>query len=115
MSTFGEHHEKEAHSGWIKTLAEGGFPGILLHTAFVLSFAVLGWQSHDRQTFYFGLLVTLTLAVAFLSTEFQGKGVWFICTCAAVVMGQGRSSAVEEDEFDESSNYLAIRHEVAWA
>jgi O-antigen ligase len=77
VSAF-EGASKQAHSGWIKVLAENGVPGVLLLTAFVLSFAVLGWRGRNAGMLLPGLLVTLTLSVAFLADEFQGKGLWYL-------------------------------------
>ncbi len=77
ISAF-EGAEKQAHSGWIKVLAENGIPGILVFIAFVLSFAVLGWRQRRAGMFLPGLLVTLVLSVAFLADEFQGKGLWYL-------------------------------------
>lgn len=73
-----EGARRQAHSGWIKVLAENGVPGILLFTAFVLSFAVLGWRRRNAEMFLPGLLVTLVLSVAFLADEFQNKGLWYL-------------------------------------
>jgi O-antigen ligase len=70
--------EKQAHSGWMKVLAENGIPGILLFIAFVLSFAALGWRERGAGMFLPGMLVTLVLSVAFLADEFQGKGLWYL-------------------------------------
>jgi O-antigen ligase len=77
ISAF-EGASKQAHSGWIKVLAENGVPGILLFASFVLSFAVLGWRRRTAGMFFPGLLVTLVLSVAFLADEFQGKGLWYL-------------------------------------
>jgi O-antigen ligase len=83
ISTF-RGWEKQAHSGWIKVLAENGIPGILLFSGFVLSFAVLGWRRRKTGMFLPGLVVTLVLSVAFLADEFQGKGLWYLA--GAVMM-----------------------------
>lgn len=77
ISAF-EGASKQAHSGWIKVLAENGVPGILLFTVFVVSFAVLGWERRSAGLFFPGLLVTLVLSVAFLADEFQAKGLWYL-------------------------------------
>lgn len=68
----------QAHSAWIKILAENGVPGILLLTAFVLSFAVDGWRRKSAGAFLPGALVTIAWSVAFLADEFQGKGLWYL-------------------------------------
>lgn len=75
-----------AHSGWIKVLAENGVPGILLLGAFVASFAVVGLLRRNREAFLIGMLTSSILAVAFISTEFQGKNLWFLAGAAAVML-----------------------------
>jgi len=79
--------ETQAHSGWIKTLAENGVPGILLLAAYVASFAVVGWRRSKRglDLRLLGLLVTAVLGVALVSTEFQGKGLWFLAAGATAL------------------------------
>jgi hypothetical protein len=80
--------EFSLHSGWIKVLAENGIPGILLFSAVVASFAVVGWRSGDRFLRVLGIAVTLILAVAFLSTEFQGKAFWFLSAGAITLLNR---------------------------
>ncbi|EMI17653.1 O-antigen ligase-related protein [Rhodopirellula maiorica SM1] len=78
--------EKAAHSAWLKTLAENGVPGIIVFTAFVFSFAYIGWEHRRRGDLPLGLLVTITLSSAFTSTQFQSKGIWFIVAAAIVFL-----------------------------
>jgi hypothetical protein len=78
LSDFREGARTSAHSAWIRVLAENGIPGILVLGAFVSSFAVIGWRRRAHGAFALGLLVTFSLAVAFLAHEFQGKGLWFL-------------------------------------
>jgi O-antigen ligase len=86
----------QAHSGWIKVLVENGVPGIILFTAFVTSFAFMGWKMRNRELFLLGVLVTLTLSVAFIADEFQGKGLWLLTAGVMTVLrraamaGRGR-------------------------
>lgn len=80
--------EFSLHSGWVKVLAENGIPGILLFLAVVCSFAVVGWKSGDHFLRVLGIAVTLILAVAFLSTEFQGKAFWFLAAGAVAVLNR---------------------------
>jgi hypothetical protein len=80
--------EYSLHSGWIKVLAENGVPGIVLFAAVVLSFAVRGWLRRERFMRGMGIAVSLTLAVAFLSTEFQGKGLWFLAAGALTLLNR---------------------------
>lgn len=79
--TFGKiGREFEAHSAWIETLAENGVPGVLLLGVYVLLFFIVGLRTSKRGGDHraLGLLVTTALGVAFISTEFQGKGLWFL-------------------------------------
>ncbi|WP_322805976.1 O-antigen ligase family protein [Thermanaerothrix sp.] len=69
---------RPAHSGWIKTLAENGIQGILIMGIMVGSFLINGWLSHERHRFAVGFLVTVVLAVSFVSKEFQGKDLWYL-------------------------------------
>jgi O-antigen ligase len=77
LSMYGWGREVQAHSGWIKVLAENGAPGFLLFAAFVLSFAWCGFRGGGR-IWPLGLLTTITWTVALLTTEFQPKGLWFL-------------------------------------
>jgi O-antigen ligase len=70
--------EKQAHSAWIKTVAENGIPGILLLVAYVASFTLSGWRQRHDGMLRLGMLVTGVFAVAFISTEFQGKLFWLL-------------------------------------
>jgi heme/copper-type cytochrome/quinol oxidase subunit 3 len=76
--TFRQGQEVAAHSGWMKTLAENGVMGMLVLSAYVLSFAVVGMRRGDRSQRLIGLLTTSALAVALVSTEFQSKGLWLL-------------------------------------
>lgn len=86
LSVFREGVYTPAHSGWIKILTENGVPGILLFAAFVFSFAGIGWRRRREGLFLLGLLVTVSLSVAFLADEFQGKGLWFLAAAVMTVM-----------------------------
>jgi O-antigen ligase len=86
LSNYGVGREVQAHAGWMKTLAENGLPGLVMHAAFVLSFAVLGWRRRAQGLLFPGLLATGALAVAFISTEFQTKGIWFLAAGVAVLL-----------------------------
>jgi len=93
LSVFREGVYTPAHSGWIKVLTENGFPGILVFTGFVLSFAVIGWRRRRDGLFLLGLLVTVSLSVAFLADEFQGKGLWFLSAAVMTVLRRPRRPA----------------------
>lgn len=86
LSNYAADRSSEAHSGWVKTLAESGLPGLILHIAFVLSFLVAGYLTGSRPLIYLGLLVTVTLTISFISTEFQGKGIWFFAAGATILI-----------------------------
>lgn len=75
-----------AHAAWIKVLAENGIIGGLLFASYICSFAVLGWRSPGPRIRALGLLATFALGSAFLSTEFQGKGPWFLAAGAFVLL-----------------------------
>jgi O-antigen ligase len=114
MSVFREGVYTPAHSGWIKILTENGVPGILLFSAFVLSFAGIGWRRRREGMFLLGLLVTLSLSVAFLADEFQGKGLWFLAAAVMTVMRRrprlGQKSATPgtaSSEVDRQAGVLA--------
>jgi len=93
LSNYGIGREVQAHAGWMKTLAENGLPGILLHAAFVASFVVLGWKRRSEGLFFPGLLASAALAVAFVSTEFQLKGIWYLAAGVAVLLQTPHASA----------------------
>ncbi len=88
MGSYGRGEEKEAHSAWIKTLAENGFPGAILLAVYVFSFAVAGLRCRVPNLRRLGLLTSFALAVAFLSTEFQGKGLWLLAAAATAFLQQ---------------------------
>jgi O-antigen ligase len=77
---------KAAHAGWIKMLAENGIPGGALLLGYVLSFAAVGWRTRDRELRRLGVLTTTVLGLAFVSTEFQSKGLWFLAAGSTVLL-----------------------------
>jgi O-antigen ligase len=93
LSMYGIGREVQAHSGWIKILAENGAPGFLLLAAFVLSFAWCGFRGGGRGVWPLGLLTTVTFTVALLTTEFQPKGLWFLAAGTVLFL---RRAAVRE-------------------
>jgi O-antigen ligase len=84
--TFGVDHEASAHSAWLKLLAENGAPGVLLLAGYVFSFVFVGWQKWREGLFLLGLLASVALGVSFLSSEFQGKGLWFLAAGITVLL-----------------------------
>ena len=78
-------HEMQAHSAWVKTLAENGVVGIVLLGAFVASFAWIGWK-RGRAAFRLGAFVTFAMGAAFLSSEFAAKGLWLLAAGAMLLL-----------------------------
>lgn len=83
----------QAHSAWVKTLAENGFPGLLLLALFVGSFAAAGIARRADGVAGAGVLATVVLAIAFVSTEFQAKGMWLFAALVALIVQRGRRRA----------------------
>jgi len=92
LSGFGYEKRVEAHSGWAKVLAENGIIGILLLIFFVLSFAAVAWWRRFKGVLPLGLLVTAVLALAFFSTDFAGKGLWYLSAGATVLLNAKSSN-----------------------
>ncbi|MDQ6891355.1 MAG: O-antigen ligase family protein [Acidobacteriota bacterium] len=88
LSSWHAGKKTEAHSGWIRTLAENGLPGILLHVLFVTSFAVVGWRKRKQGLLIPGLVVTGALATAYISSDFNGKAMWFLAAGMAVLLNR---------------------------
>lgn len=77
---------RPAHSAWIKVLAENGFVGFTVFFLWVCSFFIRGAASGSYTDFSIGLLVTLVLSFAFLTTEFSGKDLWLLAAGATVTL-----------------------------
>jgi hypothetical protein len=104
--TYGRGQEKAAHSGWLKTLVENGIPGIVLMVYFVFSFGVVGMRQRSWALWRLGMLTTVVLAAAFISSEFQTKGLWFLAAGAITFLQRDRVLAAmygrdpaEDDRF----------------
>jgi hypothetical protein len=78
--------EVAAHTVYIKTLAENGIPGLALLLGYILSFAIIGWHKRHSKLLPLGLLTTAVLGVAFLSTEYQNKGLWFLAAGVTTIL-----------------------------
>lgn len=78
---------RPAHSAWVKVLAENGIPGIIIMTAYILSFTVVGWKKRhlDLHYFFLGLLVTSVFATSFIAKEFEGKSMWLLAAGVTVI------------------------------
>ena len=86
MASYRVPTNKISHSAWIKVLAENGIPGVTLLAGYVLSFAILGVRSRDRTLRSLGILTTTAVAVAFLTSEFQGKAPFFLLIGTSVLL-----------------------------
>ncbi len=86
MGDYARGELRAAHSGWVKTLAENGVLGILLLAAWVGSFAYGALRTRKRVLRRLGLLTSLALGAALLSTEFQSKGLWYLAAGATVFL-----------------------------
>ncbi|HUI10805.1 MAG TPA: O-antigen ligase family protein [Bacteroidota bacterium] len=86
LSGFAYGKEMQAHSGWTKTLAENGIPGVLALLFFVGSFASVGWKRKRIGVWPLGLLATAVYVLAFLSTDFAGKGLWYFAAGATTLL-----------------------------
>ncbi len=86
LSGFESGEKFPAHAGWVKVLAENGAPGILLLGSFALSFGLIGLSSRDSRLRYIGLFTSIVLVLAWVSTEFQSKGLWFLAAGTATLL-----------------------------
>ena len=112
LSAFKRGEDFQAHSGWVKVLAENGWPGMLLMIAYVTSFAVVGVRHPSPGSASLGLLVTATLTVTFVTTEFQGKGFWMLAAGATAQLHpeeMARSVAAEVRRFRSAPRRLVSR------
>jgi hypothetical protein len=81
-----EFHEKPAHSAWIKTLSENGILGFLILFGYLTSFTIVGLRKKEQDLQLLGIFVTIAFATTYLSTEFQGKALWFLAAGATVLL-----------------------------
>lgn len=87
---YGRGEEKSAHSGWVKTLVENGFPGFTLLLVYVLSFAAVGLRQRSWVLWRLGMLTSAMLAASLISNEFQTKAVWFLAAGAMAFLQRDR-------------------------
>jgi hypothetical protein len=78
LSEFHRGTATPAHSGWIKVLVENGAPGFLLLGAYVMSFALRGFRTGRQGYRRLGLFVSLAMTIAWLTAEFDFKGLWLL-------------------------------------
>jgi O-antigen ligase/polysaccharide polymerase Wzy-like membrane protein len=107
LSRFKRGREVPAHSAWTKTLAENGIPGFALLAMYVMSFAFVGMHEPERSRRMLGVLVTVVLAVAFLSTEFQGKGLWLLAAGVTTLL-QPRNTPAQERGYGRTGRVSAV-------
>lgn len=86
LGTWKANRKMRAHSAWIKTLVENGILGFVLQVIYVYSFAAVAWRTNNPQIFLLGLMITVALAVAFLTTEFSAKGLWLFAVGGMVIL-----------------------------
>jgi hypothetical protein len=86
--SFGVGKMASAHSAWMKTLAENGIPGFLLLFGYVYSFAYVGWKKRREGLLFIGILPSAAFTVAYLTSEFQSKGLWFLAAGVTMLLHQ---------------------------
>lgn len=86
ISEYG--YERPAHTAWITVLVENGFPGIVLLVAYLASFTWVGWSKRKEGLLTLGLLVTLTVSIAFISREFGSKALFFLTAAGASLLNK---------------------------
>jgi hypothetical protein len=115
--TYGRGEERAAHSGWVKTMVENGAPGLILLIIYVFSFAAVGLRQRNWVLWRLGILTTVAVGAALLSTEFQTKAVWFLAAGATAFLHRerleeamyGRPAADEREYRDTRSPWRAAR------
>jgi O-antigen ligase len=81
-----DYRARDAESGWIKTLAENGIPGLLILVAYVGSFTIVGWRKRNQGMLLIGVLVTISLGVGFITKVFEGKSMFFLAAGGTVFL-----------------------------
>ena len=94
LSGFRRGRSMEAHGAWTKTLAENGVLGFALLAAYVVSLAFTGLRSRSRTARGLGVWAGGVLAVAFVSTSFQAKGLWLLAAGVTVLLQYGKGDDV---------------------
>lgn len=88
--SYGRGEEKAAHSGWVKTLVENGVPGLTLLIVYVFSFAAVALRQRSWVLWRLGMITSVALSAALLSTEFQTKAIWFLAAGATAFLHRHR-------------------------
>jgi hypothetical protein len=74
---------------------ENGFIGFFVILAFVASFATVGWRKKRSGLFPLGLFMTVVLGLAWISTEFASKGLWYLIAGATALLHLTRMPSQE--------------------
>ena len=112
LSSFKRGEEFQAHSAWIKVLAENGWLGFGVMMVYVGSFAYFGLIHRRDGSAALGWLATAGLAAAFISTEFQGKAVWMLAAGAAAQLNpqeMARAMVAEVERYVSRKRRLVSR------
>jgi O-antigen ligase len=88
LSSFMRGEAFAAHAAWTKILAENGLLGFLLLAAYLFSFSYIGLRGQDRGLRMLAFFGTIGIGVAFTSTEFQSKGLWFLAAGITVALNR---------------------------
>lgn len=78
--------EAPAHSGWVKTMVENGLPGLILLLVYVCSFGVVAMRQRSWDLWRLGMMTSVVLGAALLTTEFQTKGIWLLAAGATAFL-----------------------------
>jgi hypothetical protein len=98
-------------------MVENGAPGLILLIIYVFSFAAVGLRQRNWVLWRLGILTTVAVGAALLSTEFQTKAVWFLAAGATAFLHRerleeamyGRPAADEREYRDTRSPWRAAR------
>lgn len=86
LADYGHFRHKAAHSGWVRTVAEAGLPGVLCLSAYVLMFPLTAARRGRYDRLRLGFLVAASLGVGFLWSELHAKVFWMLATCATALL-----------------------------
>ena len=86
LTDFGRGERKNAHAGWVLTLAENGVPGMLLLATWVLSFGRDALRTRDRRARGLALLACVGIGLHLVFVEFQSKALWLLAAAATAAL-----------------------------